>query len=45
MSGEATADEVIPGAALMNCLMVMKDPVEVGDAELTVMAKVVVAPG
>jgi hypothetical protein len=46
MSGRSfTADEVIPGAALMNCLMVMKDPVEVGDAELTVMSKVVVAPG
>jgi hypothetical protein len=38
-------EEVILGAALMNCPMVMKDPVEADDEELTVMAKVPVAHG
>ena len=39
------AEEVIPGAALMNCLMVTKDLVEADDEELTVMAKVLAAHG
>ena len=46
MSGRSfIVEEVIPGAALMNCPMVTRDPVEAGDEELTVMAKVPVAHG
>ena len=46
MSGRSSiVEEVIPGAALMNCPMVTKDPVAADDGELTVMAKVPVAHG
>jgi hypothetical protein len=38
-------EEVIPEAALMNCLMVTKDPVEADDEELTAMAKALAAHG
>ncbi len=37
--------EEIPGEASMSCHMVMRDLVEAGDEELTVMWKVLIAPG
>jgi hypothetical protein len=46
MSGKSSTErEVILEEASMSYLMAMKDPVEVGDEELTVMGKVLVARG
>jgi hypothetical protein len=40
-----TVEEVIPGAALMNCHTVTTDLAEADDEELTAMVRVLVAQG